>query len=31
MRAYALWKGWYGYDCEKYREMLLEAYEPFRI
>ena len=28
-RAYALWEGWQGYDREKYRAMLLEAFEPF--
>jgi DNA polymerase-2 len=29
VRAYALWEGWYGYDRRKYREMLLDAFEPF--
>lgn len=31
VRAYALREGWYGYDRKKYREMLLEAFEPFQI
>ncbi|MFZ0211087.1 MAG: DNA polymerase domain-containing protein [Candidatus Acidiferrales bacterium] len=29
VRAYALWEGWRGYDREKYREMLVEAFAPF--
>jgi len=29
VRAYALWEGWHGYDRQKYRAMLLEAFEPF--
>jgi len=29
VRAYALWEGWHGYDREKYRAMLREAFEPF--
>lgn len=29
VRAFALWEGWHGYDKEKYRSMLREAFEPF--
>ena len=29
VRAYALWEGWRGYDREKYREMLREAFTLF--
>ncbi|MGH7743442.1 MAG: hypothetical protein ACREQ5_01280 [Candidatus Dormibacteria bacterium] len=29
VRAYALWEGWQGYDKEKYRDMLREAFELF--
>ena len=29
VRAFALWEGWQGYDREKYRKMLHEAFEPF--
>ena len=29
VRAYTLWDGWYGYDRQKYRNMLVEAFEPF--
>jgi len=29
VKAFALWNGWYGYDREKYKAMLREAFEPF--
>ncbi len=29
VKAYAVWNGWYGYDREKYKAMLREAFEPF--
>lgn len=29
VRAYALWEGWRGYDREKYRDMLCEAFQSF--
>ncbi len=28
-RAWTLWEGWRGYDAEKYREMLRDAFEAF--
>lgn len=31
VRAYALWEGWHGYDGKKYRQLLLEAFEPFEL
>ncbi len=30
VKAFALWDGWYGYDQEKYKEMLREAFEVFK-
>ncbi|MGH7745211.1 MAG: DNA polymerase domain-containing protein, partial [Candidatus Dormibacteria bacterium] len=29
VRAYALWEGWRGYDREKYRDFLVEAFRSF--
>ena len=31
VRAFGLWEGWHGYDRKKYREMLLEAFEPLEL
>ena len=31
VRAFALWEGWHGYDRAKYRDMLLEAFQPLEL
>jgi len=29
VRAYAIWEGWHGYDRKWYRDLLIEAFQPF--